>query len=147
MEKETTVNHTFLFAGLSDIGLVRSRNEDVWGALEEISFFALADGMGGHQAGDVASRETLSQMMSLCHTTFSTSSKTLLQSCELLKTLIGEVNTRIYQLSKSVSQYSGMVTTFVSVLFHPDGAILTNVGDSRIYRARKGECILLTKDH
>ena len=45
--------------GLSDIGPSRSKNEDAWAALSEIGFFALADGMGGHQAGEIASQEAI----------------------------------------------------------------------------------------
>jgi protein phosphatase len=48
--------------GLSDIGLVRPNNEDVWAALPEMNFFALADGMGGHQAGEIAAKEAIDHL-------------------------------------------------------------------------------------
>ena len=49
--------------GLSDIGLSRANNEDVWVALPEIGFFALADGMGGHQGGEIAAREAVEHLV------------------------------------------------------------------------------------
>jgi PPM family protein phosphatase len=141
------VSSKFSFAGRSDIGLVRSRNEDVWGVLEEAHFFALADGMGGHQAGDVASREALGHMMSVCQALLAGPEKTLIETSELIKTAVGEVNSHLYQFSKSSPQYFGMGTTLISLLFHSEGAIMAHVGDSRIYRMREGQCQLLTKDH
>lgn len=131
----------------TDIGLIRQNNEDAWKMLQDEQFFLLADGMGGHQAGEVASRETVERLCLL----YQNSRDSFHQSIELamstLRNMIQEVNTVVYQLGKSNPQLKGMGTTLCAIFFHPDGLIYAHVGDSRIYRYRQGKLEQITKDH
>jgi len=135
--------------GLSDVGLVRQNNEDVWAQLPDINFFILADGMGGHQAGEVAARHAVDD---ICHTLSrrdaSEYHKMTLKAVEdQLKKAIRHANTFIFKLGRSNREYRGMGTTLCCLQFHPEGVIYAHVGDSRIYRLRDGTLTQLTKDH
>ena len=72
--------------GLSDVGLVRENNEDVWAELPDLNFFVLADGMGGHQAGEVAAREAVSALCRMIKKSFGAGAKAknLQESCKHL---------------------------------------------------------------
>lgn len=134
--------------GYSDIGLVRRNNEDVFLQLPEHSFYALADGMGGHKAGEVAAQETVVFLSDCINKMFKTQST--LQADRIrdyLTSFIQHSNDRIYQLSQENTCYRGMGTTLCSMLFYDDLMIQAHVGDSRIYRFRQGQLELLTYDH
>jgi protein phosphatase len=130
--------------GLSDIGVSRPNNEDVWVAMPEIGFFALADGMGGHQAGEKAAKEAVEHL--------SNSIKNM-ASCDPLnrmlelKSAIEKANAWVYQLSKEDESFSGMGTTLCCLLWMDDAVIYAHVGDSRLYRLRNQKLELLTQDH
>lgn len=142
------MSFNFVASGLSDVGLVRENNEDVWAEIEELNFFVLADGMGGHQAGEVASREAVSHLLRLIRKGFGTSKKKSPASLiKLLQHSIVQVNTIVYKIGRASPELKGMGTTLCSILFHQDGAILAHVGDSRIYRLRDQKIQQLTKDH
>lgn len=135
-------------SGLSDVGLVRDNNEDVWGEIEELNFFALADGMGGHQAGEVASREAVSHLLQLIRKGFASSKKRTQQEfVKMIKHALVQVNGIVYKIGKSDSELKGMGTTVCALLFCDEGAVIAHVGDSRIYRLRNGKIEQLTKDH
>jgi serine/threonine protein phosphatase PrpC len=136
-----------LASGLSDVGLVRQNNEDVWCQLPEENFFVLADGMGGHQAGEVASKETIENLCALFKARFYNSDKTLNTTAEIIERTIRDVNELIFQMSTLSHELRGMGTTLCCALIHPDGLIYAHVGDSRIYRLRQGVLTQLTKDH
>ncbi len=135
--------------GLSDIGLVRSNNEDVWSFLEENRFFALADGMGGHNAGEIAAKETVLFVCSFIQELFVTNKKkwTVFDLCSFTKLCIENANYWIYQMGKQNKEYRGMGTTLCTLLFHERSLIYSHVGDSRIYRFRKHRLDQLTIDH
>ena len=140
--------YTYAASGLSDIGRVRENNEDVWAEIEELNFFILADGMGGHQAGEVASRETVSHMLRLVRKAFKTTKKrSLSDTVKAIKQAIILVNSLVYKIGNSHESLRGMGTTLCLVLLHDEGAVLAHVGDSRIYRLRKGGLEQMTKDH
>ena len=135
------------FCGLSDIGLNRANNEDVWVALPEIGFFALADGMGGHQAGEVAAKEAIE---SLCRSIQHLASHPELNSSDLIiaiRKAIEKTNRRVYELGRERALFNGMGTTLCCLYWTKKAVIYCHVGDSRIYRLRAGKLDLLTQDH
>lgn len=133
--------------GLSDVGLVRQNNEDVWAELPDFHFFALADGMGGHQAGEVAAKEAIDTLCRLIKKSFKTKPKSLEESKNLIRSAFEHVNAYIYKLGRSSSELKGMGTTLCSLYVQEDGVIYAHVGDSRIYRMRNGSLEQMTKDH
>lgn len=130
--------------GLSDIGCVRQNNEDVFA--KQHPFFILADGMGGHRAGEVAAQLTV---QSLCSSAavFSEQKEDLGKKVFLLAKAIAEANQLIYQLSCEKEEYKGMGTTLCCLLFSFPQLIYAHVGDSRIYRFRQARLTRLTEDH
>src|SRR3990167_2191243 len=139
------MNSNLTFSGLSDIGTIRPNNEDVWIALPEMNFFALADGMGGHLAGEIAAKETIDF---LSFSIRSISSIELVPNIlEFLKSAIEKTNLYIYQKSKESKHLSGMGTTLCCLYCTDDTVFYAHVGDSRIYRFRNQQLTLLTQDH
>ncbi len=143
-------------AGLSDVGLQREHNEDSFVVLKEFDLFVVADGMGGHRAGDVASRIATETISEFFRTTaneditwpfhFDTS---LSEEENRLLTGIRVANRQIFDRSTRSREYHGMGTTVVSAMFSPSQQrmYIGHVGDSRCYRVRKGAIALLTRDH
>lgn len=130
--------------GLSDIGVSRANNEDVWIACPEVGFFALADGMGGHQAGEVAAKETLEH---LSHSVKQIQSSDPWEWTIALRHAIEKANQWVYRLGQSENALSGMGTTLCCLVWAREAVIYAHVGDSRIYRNREGRLELLTQDH
>lgn len=141
--------YKILASGLSDVGLVRENNEDIWAELPDEKFYVLADGMGGHQAGEIASQEAVFNFLEIIRkiTVSSQRKLNLKETMSAIKQSIEEVNKTIYEMGRSDEQLGGMGTTLCCVHFHPEGVILAHVGDSRIYRFGKGGLKQLTKDH
>lgn len=135
--------------GLSDIGLVRENNEDVWASLPKQRFFVLADGMGGHQAGEVAARETVRFLCEAVDQKISIDEEniSLDDVKSILMKAIKEANAHVFKMGRKDSELHGMGTTLCILYFHPKGIIYGHVGDSRIYRLREGKILQLTKDH
>lgn len=131
--------------GLSDIGLVRPNNEDVWGEIEELGFFVLADGMGGHKAGEIASREAVSFLLEEVKKNFKPSISDS-ESENILAHSIRQANKTVFKMSRQEPGWHGMGTTLSCLMIQGDKAILGNVGDSRIYRLRNNKLELLTRD-
>jgi serine/threonine protein phosphatase PrpC len=132
---------------ISDIGLIRQNNEDSWKLLKDEQFLVLADGMGGHQAGEVASKEAVERLCFLFQQRMNLSYKAIAQAERLIKELIQEVNIMIYRLGRENPNLRGMGTTLCCLFFHPEGLIYGHVGDSRIYRFSHGQLKQLTRDH
>ncbi len=132
--------------GLSDIGLVREKNEDVWLKLEKASFFALADGMGGHRAGDVAARKTI-QHLGLFVQKYIPPKASAKEAISLLREGIQSANYTIYEMSQTKDRFQGMGTTLCLLYLFPGYGIYAHVGDSRVYRYRNKELKQLTQDH
>jgi PPM family protein phosphatase len=126
------------FAGITDPGRRRRRNEDAYVAVPPL--FAIADGMGGAQAGEVASGLAAAVLEE------ATGDE---RGEERVASLIQEANRRVFQRSSEDAATSGMGTTMtVALLDHADGTIaFGHVGDSRAYRVRGGELEQLTDDH
>lgn len=132
--------------GISDIGLVRQNNEDSWTQLPEEYLYVLADGMGGHNAGEVASWKCVDYLCKLFHEKFD-ATLSLAATKKMLYELIQEVNKAVYDLGHQIPKFKGMGTTLCCLLLHPEGMIYGHVGDSRIYRYRDGKLEQLTHDH
>lgn len=135
--------------GLTDEGLVRDHNEDFISCLPETGLVILADGMGGHNAGEVASELAVASVREALDEILSPEIK---DACEIdLKEVVHEsvifANDEINLHAKTHPECKGMGTTIVLALFQNDKVILASVGDSRIYRFRKGELKQVTTDH
>ncbi|MBU6446492.1 MAG: serine/threonine-protein phosphatase [Verrucomicrobia bacterium] len=126
------------------MGLARPNNEDVWTSIPEIGFFALADGMGGHQAGEVAARETIELLANTMKKIEPSDPLTLVIA---LKGAIEKANAWVYQLSQEEASLQGMGTTLCCLVWADNAIIYAHVGDSRLYRFRKQKLELLTQDH
>lgn len=133
--------------GISDVGLVRQNNEDVFAELPDLGFYILADGMGGHKAGEVASREAVETLSKYLQKGFRGKKKDLESSIDTIRQAIVTVNSHVYSLSRKDPDLKGMGTTLCLLHVHEEGVIYAHIGDSRIYRFRKGNLQLLTKDH
>ena len=134
--------------GLSDIGLKRLNNEDVWNADSAEELYLVADGMGGHAAGEVAagmavtllSRFFLEKNQDLRSLKNPEASRTV---ADLLET----VNRQIYETGMARPEQKGMGTTVVLCLARNDRILIAHVGDSRAYLFRADKLCRLTKDH
>ena len=143
-------------AGLTDVGLQREHNEDSFIVLQEFDLFVVADGMGGHRAGHVASKlatETIGEFFKSTandDVTWPFHFDTNLSEEEnRLLTGIRVANRQIFERSTRSHEYRGMGTTVVGAMFSPSKQrmFIGHVGDSRCYRVRKGAISLLTRDH
>jgi protein phosphatase len=130
--------------GISDIGLNRPNNEDVWAALPEIGFFALADGMGGHSAGEIAAKEAIESLLSSVKEIKNTSCMDLIIE---MRCAIQKANRSVYQMGQKSKDLYGMGTTLCCLIWTPECIVYAHIGDSRIYRLRNKKLELLTRDH
>jgi PPM family protein phosphatase len=129
--------------GLTDIGLVRKQNQDVWA--EESGTYFLADGMGGHNAGGIAAQCTIDLMCQWARSLHSYNS--INDFTDSLKAAIIDTNNQIYDKGCLEKDLSGMGTTLCCLAFFDGRVVYAHLGDSRVYRLRKGSLQLLTKDH
>jgi PPM family protein phosphatase len=125
-------------AGFTDPGRKRRRNEDSF--VIDPPLFAVADGMGGAQAGEVASR-----LAAAAFREFHDADD--LHPEKRLAAIIKEANRRIYERAADDAQVSGMGTTITAALVAADALVIGHVGDSRAYRLRGGKFEQLTDDH
>jgi serine/threonine protein phosphatase PrpC/CRP-like cAMP-binding protein len=141
-----------LSAALSDIGRVRKQNEDFCVADPGLHLYAVADGMGGYAAGEVASRaaiETLVQGVAArrAEMEFSDSRGETWHVQGLLEQAVQEACARVHALALERPDYQGMGTTLTAAWLSPRRAFIAHVGDSRAYLARGHEAHQLTEDH
>ena len=127
----------------SDVGRVRTRNEDFGFCDEALGVALLADGMGGHAGGDIAARlavEAWIERIRKCP-------GALIEERDL-RVAVADANRAVFALASADPALRRMGTTLVGGCFRPDGTLLTcNVGDSRLYRLRDGVLSCLTRDH
>ncbi len=138
-------NITFECYGISDTGLVRTNNEDAFAILLDERCFILADGMGGHLAGEVAAQETVSYLSKAIEALPKIESTDKL--VHTIHQLIKKTNEHIHALSVKNDRWHGMGTTLCLALLQNEKLICAHVGDSRIYRIRNGAIERLTQDH
>jgi len=124
----------------SDIGKHRSSNQD--SGYSGYQLFFVADGMGGHAGGDIASAIT-SQRVALTDSKYDT----VEEAIETLKAGVLEANSMLTGTVVEHPELQGMGTTFSGLLVHGSQIITAHIGDSRIYRVRSGEVTQITKDH
>lgn len=143
-------NFQVVYAGLSDPGRVRQCNEDSFLILEDEAIFAVADGLGGLDAGDVASRTALEAMSALCRPAFSGAGEVTAFPAggdreADLGSLVDAVNVRVFERKTALG--NTMATTLALVSLSDDAAWIAHVGDSRVYLWREGLLRRLTNDH
>jgi protein phosphatase len=126
---------------ISDIGLVRETNEDSY-ICDPPHLFIVADGMGGHVAGEIASKLAISTVNSYIQEHVGKDNLEI-----LLKDAIIQANTSIYQMALSKEEFSGMGTTVTASYIDGDTIYWGHVGDSRMYLLRNGKLNQLTSDH
>jgi len=143
-------------AGMSDVGLQREHNEDAYCILPEYDLFIVADGMGGHKAGDVASKMATHAIASFFQATAGEDATWpfhfdphLSVDENRLITGIKVANKQIFEASARDHAVHGMGTTVVGALYNRGRKKLyvAHVGDSRAYRIRDGQIMQLTRDH
>ena len=143
-------------AGLSDVGKQRVHNEDRFILLPEFSVFVVADGMGGHQSGEVASRMAASTIASFFRgdRRFPTGGSvppppSTVPPAERLRQAVSHANAKIFARADDSRAHRGMGTTVVAAAFHRASGELyvAHAGDSRCYRFRDGALDQLTRDH
>jgi len=143
-------------AAITDTGKVRRNNEDTYGFFPDASFYVVADGMGGHVGGGVASSVAVETMHASLQATqdqdltpvFDVSGQTSL-ACRRLLIALEEANNKVLDLSQQDRKLNGMGTTIAAILFEEATrqASICHVGDSRVYRIRGTLIEQLTEDH
>lgn len=131
-------------------GRVRSHNEDSIAADAAIGLAVLADGMGGYNAGEVASGiavALISAEMKKAIGAKESGEFTREDMERLIEELAAKANASIYRAARSEPQYSGMGTTLVVALWYDNRVSVGHVGDSRLYRLREDSLEQLTRDH
>jgi len=142
-------------AGISDRGLKRGHNEDSLSVVTDLGLFIVADGMGGHNAGEVASRQSIESIVEYLRSvredpnTEPPRDEEMTIDESIITAAIKKANRDVCNLSLEHQEYSGMGTTMVAAIAQPDASDITigHVGDSRCYLLRSGEISQLTLDH
>ena len=142
-------------AGETNVGMKRTHNEDNFSIIEESGLYIVADGMGGHASGEVASKMAVDAMREFFAATANDPERTWPYKMDRSKgyeenrliTGIKLANLRIYESAQRDSRQRGMGTTIVSLFAVEDGVYVAHVGDSRVYRVRDGKLEQLTEDH
>lgn len=137
----------------SDTGKVRRNNEDAVFVNAKLGLAVLADGMGGHNAGEVASNMAITALGSELEHAFKKqppylrSDNQASQAHAVLSDVILRTNAAVHMAAQSNPKFSGMGTTLVVVQFYDNKLAVAHVGDSRLYRLRNGRLEQLTRDH
>jgi protein phosphatase len=139
-------------AGRSDVGLVRSSNEDYFGFDQQLGVFVVCDGMGGHAAGEVASQIAVDTVLSYFRARAPrVEDNAYLEDAPLGARLLAEAvkraNDAILEYAGQNKNSTGMGTTLVAARFCDGTFSIANVGDSRIYLFRDGQLLQLSEDH
>lgn len=143
------------FSGETNIGMKRQLNEDSFLIPDYERAIVVADGMGGHASGEVASGMAVESIGEYLHATLEPTIVTwpfkldtgLRYDTQRLVVAIKHANQRIFETSQADESKRGMGTTVVAALFNDDRVIVAHVGDSRCYRLRRKQLIQLTEDH
>jgi sec-independent protein translocase protein TatC len=132
--------------GASDVGLIRPKNQDVFGVFPELNMAIVADGMGGRPAGEVASKMA---MDAICEFLLNAKGEdtVLLADLSLLNKAIVYANKQVFDASIENTNYRGMGTTVVAMLIHSEEVLVGFAGDSRAYLHRDGVLKQITEDH
>ena len=134
----------------SDVGKVREINEDAFyisNSLDEVQLYMLADGMGGYNGGEIASKLAIQSAKNYIENNFKEIEKDKDSIIQLIGSSIEYANMVVYEKAKENKELSGMGTTLEICLIYNNRAFIGHVGDSRIYRIRKEFMRKLTQDH
>ncbi|MFF2093608.1 Stp1/IreP family PP2C-type Ser/Thr phosphatase [Paenibacillus sp. NPDC058174] len=137
-------------ASRSDIGRIRQINEDrswVGQLANGITLAIVADGMGGHQAGDVASQLAVNSFRDSMEQKAGKDGLTLQEGKMLIRQAIVGANDVVYDMASRNEQYYNMGTTVVAAMLIGMETIIGHIGDSRVYHIAKGSIMQLTEDH
>jgi protein phosphatase len=134
--------------GITDAGNLRQYNEDTIAVDAEGGIVAVADGMGGHRAGEIASRMAIESIVVGLRARGAETRSAAGQHPPLLavEESINRANRRVFEKSRSNAAYEGMGTTLAMAFFDKKSVVLGHIGDSRIYRLRDDQLALLTRD-
>lgn len=141
--------------GITDVGMKRAHNEDNFFRSDKLGLFLVADGMGGHAAGEVASKTAIEAIVGFAEKHEADQAITWPFGFDLNQTVgtnvllsgIRLANQVIYGLQQERAELNGMGTTIATMKSDGDNVVIAHVGDSRIYRLRDGNLDLLTSDH
>lgn len=142
------------FADVTDVGKVRDHNEDAIGSDADMGLMVLADGMGGYNAGEVASGIAVQTITELASVGAAREERNvrdpetgMMRQTIVLRDAISRANKIIFQTAQSQTHCEGMGTTLVAALFYDNTVSIAHVGDSRAYRLRNEKLEQLTLDH
>ncbi len=148
------LSQSLVSASLTDPGRVRDHNEDCIEARPEIGLYVLADGMGGYNAGEVASgmatsliADGLQEAWSLRQTERLSRDDAKAAAERMLREQIARANAAIFTTSQNNPECAGMGTTLVVCLFYDNFLSVAHIGDSRLYRLRGEAMEQVTRDH
>ncbi len=149
-----SLSEKIYITGITDEGLIREHNEDSIGSDTELGLLVLADGMGGHKGGEVASaiavdsilQELRQELPELTPGITDDNTGYSMESMAVEKA-IKNANLKIYEAAQNNSKYEGMGTTVVVLLFYDNRITVAHVGDSRLYRMREQLLEQMTRDH
>lgn len=148
------LSHVLEITACTDPGMVRSHNEDSIASDPANGLVVLADGMGGYNAGEVASgmattviTTEMQQLLGRVHPYDVDPESNKAIAAKLVREQVMKANASIYHAAQSQPQYAGMGTTLVVCLFYDNKALVAHLGDSRLYRMRDGALKQVTRDH
>lgn len=151
----TTATPLLVCSGYSDTGPVRRTNEDAFLVDTDLRLFAVADGMGGHNAGEVASQQAIEAIGSFIRRSHGQSDDVswpygieprLSYQGNRLRTAINLANRRVFRSAEAHDEYTGMGSTVAALLFGNRSVVVGHIGDSRVYLSRGSSLTQLTKD-
>ena len=154
MRRDVNLKGKIEFVAITDPGRVREHNEDALGHDIDSGLLVLADGMGGYNAGEVASGIAVKTTVDMVRHGVQhelrgapDESTGLMRQSIVLRDAILRANKIIHQTAKSQPKCDGMGTTIVACLFYDNRVSVAHVGDSRLYRLRQGALQQVTQDH
>ena len=154
MSKQKSLRGKIKFAEITDTGMVRDHNEDAIGSNPDVGLMVLADGMGGYNAGEVASGIAVQTITDLAVQGANREERNdidtttgLMRQTIVLRDAVARANKVIYQTAQSQTHCEGMGTTLVASMFFDNKISIAHVGDSRAYRLREDKFEQLTMDH
>jgi protein phosphatase len=142
--------------GVSDIGRRRKVNQDAFLCDDQLGFYIVADGMGGHAAGEVAARESVEAIHDMVLRGRETielfreqplTKETSMAICRLLESAVQSATYQVFGMAEQQPSYQGMGTTVSVLLLVGAYGITAQVGDTRVYCIREDEAVQLTEDH
>jgi len=146
------VTNAISVARMTDVGLLRDRNEDAVASDLTTGLIMLTDGMGGYKSGEIASEIAIlvvtSELAELLHEQQSSEkNRQTLTVSEMLASAVDKANDTIFSTSQDYAACEGMGTTLVAGVFTDNKIIVGHIGDSRMYRLRDETLVQLTEDH